>query len=200
MILRTSPPSPFGRKVKIAASVLGLADTLTIENADTTDPADALRKQNPLGKIPVLVEDDGAAYYDSRVIVEYLDHLAGGGKLIPDGAARFPVLRLQALADGLMDANILILYEARWRDVARHEEKWLEYQKGKVARALDALAQQAADFTGKVDVGTISTACALGHMDLRFEGAYRKSHPALDTFMERFAADVPAFEATKVTA
>ena len=199
MILRTSPPSPFGRKVKIAASVLGLSNRLTIEGADTADPGDSLRQQNPLGKIPVLIEDDGTAYYDSRVIVEYLDHLAGGGRLIPDGAARFPVLRLQALADGLMDANILILYEGRWRDPARHEAKWLDYQKDKVARALDALAIQAPDVTGKVDVGTISVACALGHMDLRFDGAYRKSHPGLDAFMNRFAADVPAFEATKVT-
>ncbi|MGY6643588.1 MAG: glutathione S-transferase family protein [Salinarimonas sp.] len=200
MILRTSPPSPFGRKVKIAASVLGLSDQLKVEGADTADPGDSLRKQNPLGKIPVLIEDDGTTWYDSRVIVEYLDHLAGGGKLLPQGAARLPVLRLQALADGLVDANILILYEGRWRDPAHHEAKWLEYQQGKVTRALDALAEQAPDFTGKVDVGTISVACALGHMDLRFEGAYRKSHPALDTFMNRFAADVPAFEATKVTA
>ena len=80
------------------------------------------------------------------MIVEYLDHLAGGGRLHPAGDARFPVLRLQALADGLMDANILILYEGRWRDASRHEPKWLEHQKGKVARALDALAAEAEGF------------------------------------------------------
>lgn len=200
MILRSSPPSPFGRKVKIAAAVLGLADRITTQDADTTDPSDALRQQNPLGKIPVLIDDAGNAYYDSRVIVEYLDHLAGGGRLFPAGEARFPVLRLQALADGLMDANILILYEGRWRDAARHEPKWLDHQKGKVARALDALAAEAESFTGRIDAGTISVACALGHMDLRFEGAYRKSHPALDQFMTWFEAEVPAFAKTKVTA
>jgi len=200
MILRSSPPSPFGRKVKIAASVLGLTDRITTEDADTTDPSDALRQQNPLGKIPVLVADDGNCYYDSRVIVEYLDHLAGGGRLHPAGDARFPVLRLQALADGLMDANILILYEGRWRDASRHEPKWLEHQKGKVARALDALAAEAEGFTGRIDAGTIAVACALGHMDLRFEGAYRKSHPALDRFMNWFEGEVPAFKKTKVTA
>lgn len=198
MILRSSPPSPFGRKVKIAADILGLTDRIEVVTADTTDAGDVLRQQNPLGKIPALITDDGEAYYDSRVILEYLDHL-GGGKLIPAGEARFPVLRLQALADGLMDANILIIYEGRWRDQSKHEQKWVEHQRGKVARAL-AYAESIADsFIGKVDAGTIALACALGHMDLRFEGAWRKDHPKLVTFLDKFAAAVPMFEKTKVT-
>jgi glutathione S-transferase len=199
MILRSSPPSPFGRKVKIAAEIVGLTDRIEVVTADTTDAGDALRQQNPLGKIPVLVTDEGESYYDSRVIVDYLDHLSGG-KLIPAGEARFPVLRLQALADGLMDANILILYEGRWRDQSKHEQKWVDHQRGKVARAL-AYAESIADsFIGKVDAGTISLACALGHLDLRFEGAWRNDHPKLVTFLEKFAEAVPMFEKTKVTA
>ena len=98
MILRTSPPSPFGRKVLLAASLLGLSNEITIEKADPSDASDTLRRQNPVGKIPILILDDGTTLFDSRVILEYLDHRAGGGKIIPrEPDARFAALRLQAL-------------------------------------------------------------------------------------------------------
>ena len=106
LTLRTSPASPFGRKVKLSASLLGLLDRIEIVEADTTNPADTLRQQNPLGKIPTLILENGETLYDSRVIVDYLDHLAGGGGVIPNGAGRFSALRDQALADGMMDAAI----------------------------------------------------------------------------------------------
>jgi glutathione S-transferase len=86
MILRSSPSSPFGRKVRIAISVLGLDNDVKIEAADTTDVNDSVRKQNPLGKIPVVIAEDGTAYYDSRVILDYLDDRAGGGKIVPRDA------------------------------------------------------------------------------------------------------------------
>jgi len=93
MILRSAPPSPFGRKVQIALSLLGF-DDVVIEATDTMDAGGPLRQQNPLGKIPVLITDDGTPYYDSRVILEYLDERAGGGKIIPRPAAqRFSALR-----------------------------------------------------------------------------------------------------------
>ena len=113
---------------------------VAIAPASTLDPADPLRQQNPLGKVPVLLLDDGAALYDSPVILEYLDYRAGGGKIIPkDPQPRFAALRLQALADGIMDASILINYEARYRPAQNHEPKWLDLQAGKVARALAVL-------------------------------------------------------------
>ena len=92
LILRSSPASPFGRKVKISASLLGLSDKIQIVDADTTNPEDSLRQQNPLGKIPALVLENGEVLYNSRVIVEYLDHLAGGGKNHSErrGAVRGP--------------------------------------------------------------------------------------------------------------
>src|SRR5919206_185546 len=135
LVLRSSPPSPFGRKVKIAAAVLGLSDRIEVVAADTNDPNEELRRQNPLGKIPTLVLENGEALYDSRVIVEYLDALAGGGRLIPAGWARFEALRLQALAEGVMDAPILRVYETRWRPTGRREPKWLDYQAEKIDRA-----------------------------------------------------------------
>ena len=116
MILRSAPASPFARKVRIGASLLGLTPKIELQAADPNDAADTLRKQNPLGKIPVLVLEDGTALYDSRVILEYLDHLAGGGRIVPrEPSARFAALRLQALCDGICDACLLIIYEGRYR-------------------------------------------------------------------------------------
>jgi len=198
LILRSSPSSPFVRKVRIAAGVLGLDSEITIEAAETGNPGDTLRQQNPLGKIPALVLADGTVLFDSRVILEYLDHCAGGGRIIPkDPAARFAALRLQALADGLMDAAILMVYEARWRAPERHEQKWLDHQAGKVARALAALAANPPAFGETPDVGQIALACALGYRDFRFAGTWRKDHPRLVDWLDAFAARVPAFAATK---
>ena len=86
MILRSSPPSPFGRKVKLALGILGLENDVTIEKADPTDASDTIRKQNPIGKIPALIIEDGTVLYDSPVILEYLDHRAGGGQDHSEGA------------------------------------------------------------------------------------------------------------------
>ena len=107
--LRSSARSPFGRKVRIAASVVGLTDDILVEEADPMSADDPIRQQNPLGKIPALVLEDGRILYDSRVIIEYFDAISGGGRLIPnDPSSRFPVLTQAALADGMLDAGILI--------------------------------------------------------------------------------------------
>ncbi len=200
MILRSSPSSPFGRKVRIAVALLGLDGEVKIEPADTTDVNDSVRRQNPLGKIPVLIAEDGSAYYDSRVILEYLDQRAGGGKILPrDADARFAALRLQALCDGILDASILIIYETRWRKAEAHEPKWLEHQAGKVARALAALEAAEPPLDATPNVGQITLACALGYRDFRFGGSWRSDHPRLVAWLDNFAARVPAFAATKPT-
>jgi glutathione S-transferase len=201
MILRSSPPSPFGRKVKLALGILGLEKDVTIEKADPTDANDSLRKQNPLGKIPALILEDGMVLYDSPVILDYLDHRAGGGKIVPtDATARFAALRLQALCDGILDAGILLVYEGRWRPPEMAVQKWLDHQTGKVARALGVLEAGPPALTAIPDVGAITLACALGYGDLRFGGQWRAHHPKLVTWLDAFAAKVPAFEATRVTA
>ncbi len=198
MILRSSPSSPFGRKVRIAVAVLGLDGEVKIEPADTTDTNDSVRRQNPLGKIPVLIAEDGTAYYDSRVILEYLDHRAGGAKILPrDANARLAALRLQALCDGILDASILIIYETRWRKAEAHEPKWLEHQAGKVARALAALEAAPPPLDATPNVGQIALACVLGYRDFRFGGSWRSDHPRLVAWLDNFAARVPAFAATK---
>ncbi|HUI15540.1 MAG TPA: glutathione S-transferase family protein [Xanthobacteraceae bacterium] len=199
MILRSSPSSPFARKVRIAVSLLGLDGDVKIEPADTTDVNDSVRAQNPLGKIPVLIAEDGVAYYDSRVILDYLDDRAGGGKIVPrDSKQRLAALRLQALCDGILDASILIIYEARWRKAEIREPKWLEHQAGKVARAFAALeaAPPALD-GGLPHVGQITLACVLGYRDFRFAGDWRSDHPRLVAWLDNFAARVPAYAASK---
>lgn len=201
MILRTSPPSPFGRKINIAASVLGLSDKIKIEIADTNNPADTLRQQNPVGKMPTLVLDDGSTLFDSRVILEYFDHIAGGGKIIPrEPSTRFAALRLQALADGMTDAQILVLYEGRWRSKEQHVLKWTDYQAEKIARGLATLEADPPALAAMPNVGDIALACFLGHRDLRFPGTWRKDHPKLVAWLDRFAAQVPAFGETKIAA
>ena len=189
LTLRSSPASPFVRKVRIAANVLGLERDIAVEPADTMNPSDSVRRQNPLGKIAALVLED---------ILEYLDHRAGGGRIVPnDAGARFSALRLQALADGLMDASILLIYEGRWRPAERHEPKWVDHQAGKVARTLAALEAAPPALTATPDVGQIALACALGYRDFRFEGTWRRDHPRLVAWLDEFAARVPAFAATK---
>ncbi|MDZ4368692.1 MAG: glutathione S-transferase [Afipia sp.] len=196
LILRSSPTSPFGRKIKIAIAELGLEDRIEIVPADTNDPAESLRRQNPLGKVPTLVFEDGTTLFDSRVIAEYLDHLAGGGRLFPSGEARFAQLRLLALADGICDAALLQVYELRLRTAEMRSAAWIENQTGKVTRALASL-EAAPPVYDKPRIGEIALACALGYLDLRFEGAWRASHPALVAWLDAFAAKVPAFEATR---
>lgn len=201
MILRSSPPSPFGRKVKIAAGILGLEKDITIETADTNNPNDSLRAQNPLGKIPALIIEDGTVIYDSPVILEYLDHRAGGGQIIPTQApARFAALQLEALCDGILDACILLVYEGRYRPAEKHEQKWIEMQTAKVQRSLAVLESNPPGLDAMPNVGQITLACALGYGDLRFGGEWRKTHPRLVKWLDGFAAKVPAFEKTRVTA
>ncbi len=198
MILRFSPSSPFVRKVRIAVSLLGFDNDVRMERADTTDPNDSLRKTNPLGKIPVLIVEDGSAVYDSRVILDYLDERAGGGKIVPrHGKERLAALRLQALCDGILDASILAVYEGRFRKPEMHEPKWLELQAGKVSRALATLEAAPPALDSMPNVGQIALACALGYRDFRFGGSWRAEHPRLVGWLDRFAAQVPAFATTK---
>src|SRR5258708_9785465 len=125
-VLRSSTTSPFARKIRIAISILGLEDKIRIENADTLDPKDSVRQQNPLGKIPTLVFDDGSTLFDSRVILEYLDHMAGGARIYPPaGPARFDALSMQALADGFLDAGILRVYESTYLQGEKTKAKWI---------------------------------------------------------------------------
>jgi glutathione S-transferase len=197
LVLRAAAASPFARKVRIVAAVLGLDDRIEISAADTGDPNDVLREQNPLGKIPALILENGEAIFDSAVIVEYLDWLAGGGRVIPtEPHARFRSLTRQAMADGVCDAAVVSRYEIVWRDPEHRSEKWLAYQGDKIERTLRAFETSIPEELN--DIGTIALACALGYLDLRFEGKWRATHPMLVGWLEVFAEATPSFAATRV--
>jgi len=139
--------------------------------------------------------------YDSPVILDYLDTRAGGGKIVPrDANARLKALTLQALCDGILDAGILLVYEGRWRPPEMAVAKWVDHQRGKVERAMAVLEASPPKLDAIPNVGAITLACALGYGDLRFDGKWRAAHPKLVKWLDEFAAKVPAFEKTRVTA
>jgi glutathione S-transferase len=190
MKLFFSANSPFVRKCLVVAHELGLAQRIELLACDVSPVQrdDTVVANNPLGKIPTLITDDGSALYDSRVICEYLDHLAGGSLFPPAGAARWQALRLQALADGMADASVLARYEVAVRPEALRWDSWSEGQLGKVARSLAALEAQAPALQGRVDIGTLATGCALAYLDLRFAHLdWRAHHPALAAWEAGFA-------------
>jgi glutathione S-transferase len=197
LTIRTGFGSPYGRKARIAVSILGLDGKVKIEPASTQDSTDPLREQNPLGKVPVLLRDDGSTLFDSPVILEYLDMLAGGGRILPkEMEPRLEALRLEALADGILDASILVVYEGRYRPPEKLVQKWVDMQTSKVTRALAALESAPPGLDPTPNVGQITLACALGYRDFRFPGTWRQDHPRLVAWLDAFAKHVPAYEAT----
>ena len=196
LVLRAAAASPFVRKVRIVASVLGLDDRIEISAADTGDPEDSLRRQNPLGKIPALILENGETIFDSAVIVEYLDWLAGGGKVIPsEPQARFRTLTQQALADGIADAAVLIRYERLWHEPQQQSQKWIAHQNEKIARALARVRGEAARGTERRRHDRARLCARLPRS--RFEGAWRADHPRLVAWLDVFSDATPSFEATR---
>jgi glutathione S-transferase len=186
----SSPATPFGRKVLIAAAEMGLTDQVkvTMASGNPLDPGTMPVVKNPLGKIPVLIRPDGGALFDSRVICRYLDQVSGAG-LYPDGDALWEVLVLEALADGMLDAALLVVYEARIRPETLQFAPWVEGQWAKVTRALDAVeAGWLPHLQGRLDMAQIALACALGYLDFRLSSrAWREGRPGLAAWFAEFS-------------
>jgi len=193
MKLVWSSASPFARKVMVVAHELGIDDRIeTISGTGTPmAPGEATRAHNPLAKLPSLVRGDGPPIYDSAVICQYLTSLAPGQTLLPDdGEARWSVLTLEALADGICDAAILVRYELALRDEARQSPEWMEGQMAKVGGALDSLdAGGSQTLEDAFTLGHAAVGCALGYLDFRFADMdWRAERPALAKWYETFAA------------
>ena len=189
MKLRHSPTSPYVRKVSVTALERGLDGRIERVPTDTRDPKSDHAADNPLGKVPALITDDGERLYDSPVICEYLDSLAGGAPLFPPaGPARWRALRLQALADGILDAAILKMLETRRRPEALRWDGWVRLQGGKIGRALDQLEREVEALAGPLTIAQIATGCALGYLDFRFpDEDWRAARPALAAWYEGFS-------------
>jgi glutathione S-transferase len=188
MKLYVSSASPFGRKASITIAECGLESRVRQEPASVTPIKrnEEVARDNPLGKIPTLVLDDGSALYDSPVICEYLDSLGEEPRIFPkSGPARWTALRRQALADGLMDAAILLRYEMALRPEALRWGEWTAGQQAKLTGALDAMEAEAPSYGDGFDIGHVTTACAVGYLDLRFpELPWRNGRPALAAWFE----------------
>jgi glutathione S-transferase len=195
MILFCAPASPFARKVRMISRHLGLAQMVDERFVDTGAPPPEFLAANPLGKIPTLLTSRGTLF-DSAVIAAYLDTLAGGA-LDPPDADRFARMTYEALADGIMDAIVLQVYERRWRAEDRREPRWTAHQAAKVDRGLVQAATIVGQAGHRLQIGDFALAAALGYLDLRFAGDWRDRHPALVRWHDDFASTVPAFEATR---
>lgn len=185
MKLLQAGPSPFARmcRVAIAEAALGGVEVVEVTTSPTaTDPDVAAA--NPVGKIPVLVREDGPAIFDSRVICRFVDARAGA-KLYPEGRL-WEVLTLEAMGHGIAEAAVLLVYQGRFGDGGEH---WTDGQWAKVERALAAAeGRWMPNLEGPVHMGQVAMACALGYLDFRHgDRGWRDGRPALSAWADRFA-------------
>lgn len=171
MKLFYSAASPFARKVRAAAIELGLSERIELEKTDVLPgrPNRAYAQaHNPLRKIPALLTDEGMTVYDSTVICEYLDALAGGGRIIPSrGAERWRVLRNHALAQGMCEASILIRYETAVRPQESRWPAWVDDQWDRIDAGLEWFNAHGGELEGSADLAHLALGSLLGYLDLR---------------------------------
>jgi len=186
-----SPASPYVRKVLASAIELDLEHR--IERVPCS--VHVIRRDvnvvvhNPLGQVPTLIADDGTVLYDSRVVCEYLDTLAGGHRLFPlPMDRRYRALTEQAASDGLLDAAVLARQELTLRPADKVWEPWREAQIAKIVSALDRMQQWSPTFGDRVDIGTLTTACAIGYLEFRYKDFdWRSGRGTLADWFESFA-------------
>lgn len=184
MKLLHSPSSPYSAKVRVSALYAGIALDKVAVNA-SEDPA-VLTAANPLGKIPTLVLDDGTNVFDSRVITQYLNRLSGN-KLFPrNPAKRLEAEGLEALADGICDCLLTMVYERRVRPEEKVQESWIDRQWSKVGRGLDALNANPPKLPARITVGQIAVRAMLSYLELRFPGKWEKGRGKLKRWAKRF--------------
>jgi glutathione S-transferase len=186
-----SPISPFVRMTLVTAHECGLDGKVehVNESADPTKVNAHLAAMNPIGKIPVLETNHHHPIYDSRVIMEYLAHVAGNKSLFPDdGVKRFRVLTLLALAQGLGDSAVAYRYETASRPAGLQWKEWMARTQLRLSAIFDDLEKTWGDDLAQVTAGTIATACVLGYIDYRMPDVdWRGDRPKLKTFYKTFS-------------
>lgn len=200
MKLVTSLTSPYGRKVRVVLLEKKIPFQLQVENP--WQPDSPVLRLNPLGKVPVLILEDGISVFDSRVIVEYLDHVSPVAHLIPsEPKVRMMVRGIEALADGVTDAAVAVYLE-RKRDADKQSSDWMTMQEKTLFRGLEALSEALGEKSWFLDNSTslsladVACGCTLGYLDLRFpEIDWRTAHPNLARLAEKLASR-PSFMET----
>ncbi|MBK4733742.1 glutathione S-transferase family protein [Noviherbaspirillum pedocola] len=199
MKLIGSLSSPYVRKVRVVMAEKKLDYALVLDNV--WGPDSVVPQSNPLGKVPCLIMEDGAAMFDSRVIVEYLDTLTPVGKLIPtQSRERAQVKCWEALADGAVDAAILVRLERTLRPQEQQSPAWIERQMGKVHAGLKAMASGLGDkpycMGNHFTLADVALGCALGWLAFRFpEIGWRDEYPNLAKVFDRIS-ERPSFRDT----
>ena len=192
MKLIGSLTSPYVRKVRVTLAEKGIECPLVLE--DVWDASTKIQALNPLGKVPCLIRDDGSALYDSRVICEYLDSFQPANSLIPSTLPeRIEVRRWEALADGILDAAVLVRLEHVQREPAQRSPKWIDRQLAKATAGLAAMARDLDDGKwctgGRFTFADIASGCALGWLAFRLpEVGWRNAHPNLARHFEQLSA------------
>jgi glutathione S-transferase len=191
--------SPYTRKVRIVLAEKKIE--CEFEIADVNPPENPVNAHNPLGKVPTLLMDDGTALFDSRVIVEFLDSASPIARLIPDdNRERVAVRRWEALADGCLDAGLLVRYESV-RPKKEQSAAWSAKQTGKLKRSLAAIAGELGERAwchgDRYTLADIAVGCCLGWVDFRKPAGieYRNEYPALAHFYDKLM-ERPAFADT----
>ena len=200
MKLIYSVPSPYARKARVVLIEARLEGRVETEAIDPWSDPPGFRDDNPLGKVPALIRDDGAALFQSNIVCEYLN-AEGGAQLYPaEGADRWTALRQLALADGILDAAVTVRMELTFHEPNALSQKLIDRQELSVARAIAALESEAAALEGPVTIGQIAVACALGYRDFRFADIdWRTGHPQLASWFATFA-ERPSMTATNPAA
>ena len=194
--LTFSPASPYVRKVILSAYRAGIQDELELVEAGSESDS-LLRSQNPLGKIPVLQKPDGDFLFDSRVIVEHISKLGDG--LIPqNGSEKDLVLTRSALAEGLTDASLLVVYSERYSGGETPSKLWLDLQLGKINRTLDFLETDIINWSNPVgfDAANIALATALDYMSFRNVTNWRINRSKISQWFDVVSLKLPGFAKT----
>lgn len=194
MRLLCSSTSPFSSKVRMAARHLGIK--LEEIRVDTNAGPALLVDNNPLGKIPTLLTDDGDAIFDSRAIMHYFDRQEGG--LYPSKKGkRTEAEVLEALCDGTMECLLSIVYERRLREPEKQHQPWIDRQWTKASRSLTHLDAEPPKIGKKLHAGHFALAALIGYLQLRFEGQWEADHAELINWASKFEKHFPDYPAMK---
>ncbi|MCB1452352.1 MAG: glutathione S-transferase family protein [Rhizobiaceae bacterium] len=184
-----SPSSPYSAKVRMAARYAGFAfESVAVDT--TAEPAQLI-SSNPLGKIPVLITDDGEAVFDSRAITQYVNRETRNALFPRNAAKRLEAERLEALADGICDCLLAHVYERRSRPEEKVHQEWLDKQWAKAVRALDTLNANPPKLPKKITAGQIALRACLGYVALRFPGKWERGRAKLVRWAKRFDEKFP---------
>lgn len=188
-----APASPYSAKVRMSAAYAGIDLEAVVTN--TGQQPEELVSANPLGKIPTLVLDDDRVVFDSRAITQYLNRESKNALFPRNADKRTEAEVLEALADGICDCALAIVYERRMRPEEKVHQDWIDGQWRKIARALDHLNANPPKLPKKITTGHIAVRAMLGYLSLRFAGEWERGRSRLTRWAARFDEKFPELKA-----